>query len=133
MTENLPEYNPGELWWRLIFSPGVAGEFGLKNKMPNKIKLETQDQSVHQSTQEQLLSDNYQHSLPFDWTSYELHMYLRVCVSAVRRDMFYMAAEVHKMQSLIKTTSSDQIQCWWRGDDGASLHYIFRNLNCILF
>lgn len=45
MTENLPEYNPGELWWRLIFSPGVAGEFGLKNKMPNKIKLETQDKA----------------------------------------------------------------------------------------
>ena len=77
--------------------------------MPNTIKLETQDQSIHQSTQEQLLSDNYQRSVPCDWTSYERHMYLRVCVSRVRTVMFYIAAEVHKMQSLIKTTSSDQM------------------------
>ena len=37
---------------RLPFSPSLASDIALKNKMYNTIKLETEDQRVNQSTQD---------------------------------------------------------------------------------
>ena len=63
--------------------------------MYNTIKLETQNQRVHQSTQGQLLSENYQYSLHRGWTSYEILMYvqIRVYVYWVARAMFLCGSE----------------------------------------
>ena len=88
--------------------------------MYDTIKLETQDQRVHHSTQGQLLSGNYQYSLRCGWASYELmYVQIRVCVYWVRRVMFlYGWREMRKLQSLIKTTSSGQIQSDKNGTTG---------------
>ena len=88
--------------------------------MYNVIKLETQDRRVHHSTQGQLLNDNYQYSIHCGWASYELmYVQIRVCVYWVRKVMFlYGWIEGPKLQSLIKTTSSDQIQSDKNGTTG---------------
>ena len=52
--QNLPEYMPEEVSsrWNFWLSHLVLlVKLALKNKMYNTIKLETQDQKVHQSTQ----------------------------------------------------------------------------------
>ena len=65
-------------------------KLALKNNMYNTIKLETQNQRVHQSTQGQLLSENYQYSLHRGWTSYEILMYVQIRVH-VYWVAYYMA------------------------------------------
>ena len=87
-------------------------KLALKNKMNNTIKLETQDQRVHQSTQRfQLFSANYHCSLHCRWMSYKLLMsYVcsnwGVCLLGKESHVLYGCREWHKLQSLIKTTSS---------------------------
>ena len=58
--------------------------------MYNTVKLETQVQRALQSTQVQLLSENYQSSLSRGLTSYELLTYIQIRVRAywIRRVMF---------------------------------------------
>ena len=65
--------------------------------------------------------NNYQCSIYSGWTSYELLMYvqIRVCIYWVRRVMFlYGCREGRELQSLIKTTSSGQIQSYENGATG---------------
>ena len=124
------KYNPSEFssWWNVWLSHVVLlVKLTLKNKMYNTIKLETQNQRVHQSTQGQL---------DCGWTSYELlmHVQTRVCVCRVMRVLFLDGCrEGHKLESFIKTTSSKPHLIEWKGDNWVSSHYIFRNLNCKLF
>ena len=88
--------------------------------MFNTSKFITQDQRVHQFTQGQLLSDNYQCSLHCGLTSHELmYVQIRVCVYWVRRVIFlYGCREGREFQSLVKTTSSGQIQSDENGTTG---------------
>ena len=122
--ENPPEYITDEFssWNVWLSHPVLLGKLAFKNKRYiHKIKLETHDQRILQSTQRQLLSDNYQCALHRGWTSYELLMYvqIRVCVYWVRRVMFlYGCREGRELQSLIKTTSSGQIQSYENGATG---------------
>ena len=115
MTLKILLNNPEEFlsWWNVWLSHLVLlVKLALKNKMYNTVKLETQDQRVHHSTQEQLVSENYQYSLHCEWASCKLmYVQIGVCVYWVRRVMFlYDSREGCKLQSLIKTTSSGQIQ-----------------------
>ena len=88
--------------------------------MYNAIKLETQDQRVHQSTQRQLLSDNYQCSVHCGWTSYELmYVQIRVCVYWVKESHVFIWLQRGARTSIAhKTTSSGQIQSNENGATG---------------
>ena len=121
--ENPPEYNPDKfsLWWNVWLSHIVLlVKLTVKNKMHYTIKLETQDQRVHHSTQGQLLVDNYQYSLHCGWASYELmYVQIRVCVYWVKKVTFLCSwRKERKLQSLVKTTSSGQIQYDKNGTTG---------------
>ena len=121
--ENSSEYIKDEfsLWNVELSHLVLLVKLTFKNKMYNKTKLKRQDQRVVQSTQGQLLSDNYQYSLHCGWMSYELLMYVqvRVCVYWVRRVKFlHGCREWRELQSLIKTTSSGQIQSYKNGATG---------------
>ena len=82
-------------------------KMAFKNKMYNKIKLETQDQRVLQSTQGQLLSDNYQCSLHCGWMSYELLLYvqIRVCFFPLYfpKLKLYNVLKLHSFCSVLKS------------------------------
>ena len=87
------------------FHSGETFELLLKNKKYNKIKLEMQDERVHQSTQWLLLSC----SLQCRWMSYELLMYIqiRVCVCWLRRVvLLYGFRKGHELQPLHQAKSN---------------------------
>ena len=69
--------------------------------------LEAKDQRVHQSTQGQLLSDDYTD--------------IGVCVLRKERHVVIWLRRGYKLQSLIKTTSSGQIQSDENGTIGPLL------------
>ena len=107
--ENPPEYITDEFSsWNVWLSHLVLlVKLAFKNKMYNKIKLETQDQRVLQSTQGQLLSDNYQCSLHCGWMSYELLLYvqIRVCFFPLYfpKLKLYNVLKLHSFCSVLKS------------------------------
>ena len=107
--ENPPEYitdefSPWSVWLSHLV---LLVKLAFKNKMYNKIKLETQDQRVLQSTQGQLLSDNYQCSLHCGWMSYELLLYvqIRVCFFPLYfpKLKLYNVLKLHSFCSVLKS------------------------------
>ena len=128
--ENPPKFNPGEFssWWKVWLSHLVLlVKLALKNKMHNTIRLETQNQRVHQSHPRatRLWMD-------VAWTSYACSNY-GVCLLGNESLVFIWLQRGTQTSIAHKTTSSTTTSNRMERGQLSLFPLHFPKLNCLLF
>ena len=121
-------FNRNETFFRLA----LPVKLSLKSKMHNTVKLETQDQrpnSLKGNCSAKLIKVHY----PVDKRHMNfLYMFTLGCVSTGwGESYFHMVGETGTNFIALKNHFITPNPIRWKGDNWASSHYIFRNLNYV--